>query len=77
MQDLSIKNAAKEGISLGKPTVQFVYINMLQRFRDTHLFLRISAVNLGCLSRIQIIFHPRAGSRIPDPTATKKRREKN
>jgi hypothetical protein len=46
MQDLSIKNAAKEGISLGKPPVQFVYIIMLQGFKDTHLFLRIRSDQL-------------------------------
>ncbi len=39
MQDLSIKNAAKEGISLGKPPVQFVYINMLQGFKYIYTFV--------------------------------------
>jgi hypothetical protein len=39
MQDLSIKNAAKEGISLGKAPVQFVYINMLQGFKYIYTFV--------------------------------------
>jgi hypothetical protein len=56
MQDLSIKNAAKEGISLGKPPVPFVYIIMLQGFKDTHLFRESDQI------RFLFILEPDPGS---------------